>query len=226
MVNEYGLLMDLDGTLIDNEHLKALSFSKAIKELGGNSNPAIYKEVMGMSGTIIWDRFISESKLQLDPDLYFNSYKSIYENLLQSELIIRPGAVEFLAYVTSAGFKLAIVSGSYKKSVSWIVTTLDLDQYFEVIVTGDDVTNKKPDPECFKLAMERLNLPEKNVVVFEDSEAGLLAARNAGLTSFGIRHSYNQSHDFSSAYNEYSSFKDDSKAMIRDINLICEDANL
>ncbi len=225
MANDNGLLLDLDGTLIDNEHLKALSFSKAIKELGGKTDPAIYKEVMGMSGPVIRNRFISEAKIQIDADHYLVLYKSIYESLLKTELCIRPGVVEFLDYVKTAGFKLAIVSGSYKKSASWIVTTLDLDQYFEVIVTGDDVTNKKLDPECFKLALERLNLPDKNVVVFEDTEAGLVAANNAGLTSIGIRHSYNLSHDFSLAYNEYSSFEDNFGAIIKDINLICENTN-
>jgi len=79
MANMCGLLIDLDGTLIDNEHIKAMAFSKAIQDLGGISSPEIYKEVMGKSGSVIRDRFIHESGLTIDSDQYFALYKAIYE---------------------------------------------------------------------------------------------------------------------------------------------------
>ena len=223
MANSYGILFDLDGTLIDNEHLKSQAFSKAIEQLGGKSHPSIYKKVMGMSGYVIRNQFITESEIQLDHDEYFVLYKSIYEDLLKSNLKLRLGDDKFLSELKSTGMKLALVSGSYEHSVNWIIQSLDLEQYFEVVINGDDVINKKPAPECFLLALERINLQHDQVIVFEDTDSGLMAAHDAGIRSLGIRHPFNQSHDFTLAFNEYSSFKEESKQMKEDINIIFEE---
>jgi beta-phosphoglucomutase len=220
----YGIFFDLDGTLVDNEHVKAIAFSKAIEQLGGISNPTIYEKVMGMSGPVIRNQFIAESKAHIDSDEYYELYKSIYENLLQTELKIRPGVVSFLGDLKTAGLKLAVVSSAYKDVVNWIIQTLDLANYMDTVITGDDVINKKPNPDCFLMALERLNIPKEQIVVFEDSEVGLIAAQNAGLISLGIRHPYNHSHDFSFAFNEYISFEEDIDLIKRDINRIFDNA--
>ena len=226
MANKYGIFFDLDGTLVDNEHVKAIAFSRAIEQLGGVSNPAIYEKVMGTSGLIIRNQFIAESKAQIDSDEYFELYKSIYENLLQTDLIIRPGIVNFLDDLKSTGFKLAVVSSAYKGVVNWILQTAGLAKYMDTVITGDDVENKKPNPDCFLLALERTLLPPEQVVVFEDSEVGLMAAQNAGINSLGIRHSFNQSHDFSIASNEYFSFEEEIGLIKQDINRLVESAIL
>lgn len=226
MAKTYGILFDLDGTLVDNEHIKAKAFSSAIEQLGGKSNPTIYEKVMGMSGPVIRNQFIIESGIQIDSDEYFEVYKSIYENLLKEKLEIRPGVVRFLRDIKSAGLKLAVVSSAYTDVVNWIINTASLSQYMDAVITGNDVINKKPAPECFLITIETLMLPIEQVVVFEDTEAGLKAAQNAGIRSFGIRHSYNQSHDFSYAFNEYSSFDVERELMKRDINSIFDNAIL
>jgi HAD superfamily hydrolase (TIGR01509 family) len=226
MANTYGILFDLDGTLVDNECIKAKAFSRAIEQLGGKSNPTIYEKVMGMSGPVIRNQFIIESGVQIDSAEYFAVYKAIYENLIKENLEIRPGVVRFLSDIKSAGLKLAVVSSAYTEVVNWIIKTANLSQYMDAVITGNDVINKKPAPDCFLITLETLMLPKEHVVVFEDTESGLKAAQNAGIRSFGIRHSYNQSHDFSYAYNVYSSFDQERELMIMDINSIFENAIL
>ncbi len=226
MANTFGILFDLDGTLADNEHIKAAAFSRAVEKFGGKSSPTIYEKVMGMSGPVIRNRFITESKIQVDSDEYFEVFKSIYEDLLKTKLEIRPGIGSFLKDIRSAGLKIAVVSSAYKGAVNWIIKTSGLSKYMDAVITGDDVKNKKPDPDCFLFALDTLTLSKEHAVVFEDTEVGLRAAQNAGIKSFGIRHSFNQSHDFSSAYNEYSSFDEEIELMKRDINLIFDKAFL
>lgn len=223
---DFGLLIDLDGTLIDNEQLKAQAFAQAIQDQGVKSNPNLYKEVMGKSGSVIRDRFIRESGVNIDSDQYFSKYKVVYEDLLKSNLRIRPGAKRFLLEVQSIGFLLAIVSGSYKKSVYWIIDELNLGVPINTIVTGDDVSKKKPHPESFHLALKKLGLSQDNSFVIEDSEAGLSAASKAGIRSLAIRHSYNQYQDFSLAFNEYSSFDTEYDLMIKDLKLLFPDINI
>ena len=220
MTISYGVLFDLDGTLVDNEHLKAVSFSQAINELGGVSSPVIYKEVMGQSGPVIREHFLRQSNLQADSEIFFDLYKSIYEGLLIDGLVIRPGVLAFLDELRSAGFLMAIVSGSYRHSVESIINQLQITKYFDTVITGDDVLEKKPDPECYLMGLEKLKLQNTNAVVYEDSEAGLIASNNAGIQSFGIRHDYNQTHDFSFAIKEYTSFDDAQGSMLNDLKKV------
>jgi len=83
MEKGFGILFDLDGTLVENEHLKALAFSRAIEQLGGKSHPSIYKEVMGMSGKVIRKHFMNKANIQVDLNEYFELFKSIYRDLLK-----------------------------------------------------------------------------------------------------------------------------------------------
>lgn len=225
MANTFGVLFDLDGTLVDNEQVKAISFSRAINELGGDSSPDAYKEVMGMSGPIIGEHFIRTFNLQVESETFFDLYKSIYEVLLIDGLVIRPGVIDFLDQLRSEDFLMAIVSGSYRQSVEWIIKELQIAKYFDTVITGDDVVKKKPDPECYMIALEKLKLQNVNAIVFEDSEAGIIACKNVGIRAFGIRHEFNQSHDFSYAMKEYTSFESDQGSILDDLKILFSGSN-
>ena len=220
MEKSFGIFFDLDGTLVENEHLKAIAFSEALEQLGGKSHPSVYKEVMGLSGLAIRKHFMSKANVQVDLDEYFELFKSIYQALLKTDLTLKPGAIPFLTELKAKGIKMAVVSSAYSSSVYYIIDSLNLRRYFNFILTGDDIKEKKPDPECYFLALQKINIPKKKVIVFEDTEAGLKAADSAGLNSLSIRHSYNQSHDFSRAVGEYQSFENDLEDIKKSINSI------
>ena len=117
----------------------------------------------------------------------------------------------------------AFSSGQWRKQyifVSYIVEKLALGTFFDFIITSEDVTHKKPHPECYLLAIEKMLVPKDQVIVFEDTEAGLEAASHTGIASIGVRHAYNQSHDLSKAIAQYSSFENDLASIQGDINSI------
>lgn len=113
MERRYGVPFDLDGTLAGNEHLKALSFTKVIEELGGESDPSLYKEVMGQSGVAIREHFARNANAPIDLDEYFGLFRSIYDGLLRTDLVIKPGVTRLLSDLISSQFALAIVSSAY-----------------------------------------------------------------------------------------------------------------
>ena len=217
---KHGILFDLDGTLIANEHLKAVAFSEAIKKFGGKSDPSIYKEVMGMSGPVINQHFMNRAGIEVDIEAYSQAYKSRYTMLLKRDLAIRPSVVQFLTIAKEKGLHLALVSGASSIFVTYIVDTLNLDRFFDFVITSNDVAKKKPDPECYQLAIEKMSVSNKQAIVFEDTEAGLTAANNAGIATICIRHTYNQSHDLSKAVAEYDSFENCFASICKDINAI------
>lgn len=218
-----GIFFDLDGTLVDNEHLKARAFSEAIEKLGGKSHPSNYKEVMGMSGSVIRQHFLDRAGIQIDLEAYIQACQSIYARLLKSDLTIKPGAIQLLSEAKRRGLHLALVSGASSVSVTHIVNALNLGRFFDFVIASEDVINKKPNPECYRLAMDKMLVASERVVVFEDTEAGLKAANSAGTTSLCIRHSYNQSHDLSKAVAEYYSFETDFASICKRINSIFND---
>jgi HAD superfamily hydrolase (TIGR01509 family) len=163
---------------------------------------------------------MNKANIQIDLDEYFELFKSIYQVLIQTELAIKPGVIQFLTELKDKGMKMAVVSSAYSSSVNYIINSLNLRHYFDFILTGDDIIKKKPDPECYLLALDKLALSKEQVIVFEDTESGLKAAYKAGLKSLVIRHSYNQSHDFSSAVSEYKSFEKDREKILMTLNSI------
>ena len=115
---------------------------------------------------------------------------------------------------------MALVSSAYSASVNFIIDALKLRPYFNLILSGGDIRKRKPDPECYLTALKKLELSKEGVIVIEDTEAGLKAAFNAGIKSFGIRHEYNQVHDFSSAFGEYGSFENEIGQIRKDITIL------
>lgn len=220
MGKRYGIFFDLDGTLIDNEHLKAVAFSQSIDNFGGQSHPSIYEQVMGNSGETISSHFMEKAGIQVDLNEYMDSYRSIYQELIETNLVINPGVIPFLKTLKGKGVKLAVVSSAHSSSVNYVINSLDIGKYFDFVISGDNVIQKKPHPACYLLALKWSALPKEQVIVFEDTESGLEAAQRAGIASLAIRHSYNRSHDFSTAVAEYESFERDRENINKTINSI------
>jgi len=98
-----------------------------------------------------------------------------------------PGIPDFLNSVRKAGISTAIVTSSDNEKLSslWKVHP-DLRNFFDTVISADDITRSKPDPEGYLLAAKRLNVAPKNAFVFEDSLAGLQAGRAGGMTVVGV----------------------------------------
>jgi beta-phosphoglucomutase len=95
-----------------------------------------------------------------------------------------PGVKRNLDYLTQRGIPFAL--GSASKNARPILKGLKIEHRFKAIVDGNDVTKAKPDPEVFLIAAEKLGIPPKDCIVFEDSVAGVEAANIAGMVSIGI----------------------------------------
>jgi len=84
-------------------------------------------------------------------------------------------------------FRLGLVSSGASDGIQRMLSKLQWEEYFEVVITGDDVVHGKPDPECYLRALSRLNVSPVNCLVFEDTDDGILSAEKAGATTFDVR---------------------------------------
>ncbi len=184
-------IFDLDGVLVDTAKYHYLGWKKLADRLGFSfteqQNEAlkgisrmdaleILLEIGGMS-----DRFSKEEKEEMaaEKNQYYLEY---VEQLKEEELY--PGVRELFAEMKRRGIKIAL--GSASKNARPILERLRITEYFDEIIDGTVVKKAKPDPEVFTLSADRLQIPYENCLVFEDSAAGIQAAKTAGMTAVGI----------------------------------------
>jgi len=121
------------------------------------------------------------------------------EILRSGSLPLRPGVHRLMAEARDAGMRLAICTTSNEENTRAIVDTLLPDIPFDAILAGDVVSRKKPDPEIYRLALERLGLDAAQALVIEDSRTGVQAARSAGLRVVATVTDYTREEDLEGA---------------------------
>ncbi|MCP4178163.1 MAG: HAD family phosphatase [bacterium] len=208
MKNYKGYIFDLDGTLVESEELKGLALAETCNLYGRHVTSEIYKKVMGENWDIVTNYFFTEANISPKIHEFNNNFKLKYEQLLNENLSPTDGILLYLKKLSKTGSKLGLVSSAAKWMVNNILTKFEMNNLFEVVIAQEDVTKHKPDPEPYMLALKRLNLRPENVLVFEDSTAGLKAAFNAGCDVIAIKHNFNALNDLSLSQKQIKSFKE------------------
>ena len=171
------ILFDLDGTLIDTESLAVASGLLAFAEAGFPVEVAFMHRLVGISGPdsarIIRDRH---------PDIALDRLEALwrqgFQAALQTGVTLKPGVTELLSHALH--LPRALVTSSRRADAHAKLGLVGLGGSFAHVVTVDDVTNAKPDPEPYFLAASLLGVQPARCLVFEDSEAGAQAAHRAG----------------------------------------------
>lgn len=183
------VLFDLDGVITDTAHLHYWAWKSIADDEGIEFNEQINERLKGVSRmdslNILMERRGREytpEKLQMLADIKNTRYVATLETLTPQDLL--PGIHAFLQLLKEEGIPTALVSVS--KNTDKIIDKLGIRPLFGAIVTGNDVTRTKPDPEGFLLAAQRLGVPASGCVVVEDAEAGLIGAKRAGMKGLGI----------------------------------------
>lgn len=208
MKNYTAYLFDLDGTLVDSEKIKGKALAKTCSLFGGKVEVKVYKTVMGERWLNVINHFFEMANIDPNIEEFNEEFKKIYQELLLKELTPNPNVVELLTKLKEKEKILGVVSSASGWMVDQVLSQLDLSVFFELIITKEHVTRHKPDPEAYLLALEKLSLPSSEVLIFEDSNAGLKAARNTNCDSVAFKHEFNGSHDLSLAIQIITDFNE------------------
>lgn len=184
-----GAIFDLDGVLVDTAKYHFLAWQDLAERLGITFTPQDNERLKGVSRMASLDILLSlgdktytdEEKEQFAAEKN-KLYVSYVSKMDASEIL--PGVADFLAHIKARGVKIAL--GSASKNSPLIMKNTGLNQYFDVIVDGNDVSKAKPDPEVFVLGAKRLHLQPAQCVVFEDAFAGIQAGKSGGMYTVGI----------------------------------------
>lgn len=176
-----GAIFDMDGLLLDSERLYQRCWHQLASDRGLTLPPDFASMITG-SGPKKARLVLSRCYPGDDPEALTRECMAMMVELEKTDLQLKPGAADLLPALKKAGYRLAVASSSPKDMVHTNLVRTGIDGYFDALVSGDEVSRGKPDPDIFLLAAERLGLLPGECYVLEDSPNGLLAARAAGCT--------------------------------------------
>jgi len=202
------MIFDLDGTLVQTEKLKALSYARAAVSLcphGLDEDEVIdaFRDVVGRSrrevAMTLVSRFDLEDKSRARMAEFgvgqpWQAYVQVrlryYQEMLADPDVIRnsqwPHNIELLHQARQSNCRVALATMSHCDQVQHILDVLDLLEAFDFVATRDDVETGKPDPEIYLLVAAELALPPADCLVIEDSPSGVAAALAAGMNVVAV----------------------------------------
>ena len=175
------VLWDMDGTLVDTEPYWIESEFEIIEQHGGTWSR---EHAMNLVGNDLLEsgRYIhAHSGIDLEPAVIVEELLDRVVERVSREVPWCPGALELLGQLREHGVRCALVTMSYRRFVAPILQSLPPDT-FEVVVTGDSVSQGKPHPEPYAKAAAILGVPPEHTVAIEDSNTGARSAEAAGCT--------------------------------------------
>jgi HAD superfamily hydrolase (TIGR01509 family) len=175
------VVFDMDGVLVDTEHLWDEVREALTEEWGGRYTPEAQEAMMGMSSPE-WSRYLHEVVGLREPPEVINA--EVVRRMLERyemDLPVVPGAVEAVRRLAREGYRLAVASSSIRELIDGVLRRLELSELFEVTVSSEEVARGKPAPDVYLETAHRLGLPPGRCAAIEDSASGIRAAHAAGM---------------------------------------------
>ena len=198
-MNKTGFIFDLDGVIVDTAKYHYLAWKNLANELGfeftheqnelfkGVSRKRCLEILLDIGG-------IKANQEEFDTWMFEKNedYLKYIEKMDESEIL--PDVPKVLEYLQVGKFPIAL--GSASKNAQPILKKVNLLSYFDTIVDGNNVTKAKPDPEVFLIAADQLGVDPENCIVFEDAQAGIQAAKSAGMFVVDVLDQFNIENDY------------------------------
>ena len=191
------VIFDFDGIIVDSEPMHYQAFVRVLEPMGmafsweeycetyiGFDDRDAFRAAFKAAGEDICSRDIRR---------LISGKAEVFQQLIQDGgATPLPGAVELIKSIPRK-LPIALCSGALREDILPILRNLGIDDAFSVIVTAEDTDKSKPDPAPYLLALEKLDMdPSNGVVAIEDTPAGILSARGAGLKVLAVTNSYDR----------------------------------
>jgi len=174
------VIFDMDGLLLDTERVYRVVLHKACAAHGYEMTDALFHSLIGVPGPAGFAIIRSHFGDAFPMENYKKSIADYVEEFFAEGVPLKAGAGELLQGLTAQGMPIALATSSGRVTAERHLTHAGVRDHFEIIFTGDDVANGKPDPEIFLKAASALAVPPARCLVLEDSHNGIRAAHAAG----------------------------------------------
>ncbi|MBN1809272.1 MAG: HAD-IA family hydrolase [Planctomycetes bacterium] len=186
-----GVIFDMDGVLLDSEPFICEAAVMMFAEHGVTVSPADFLPFVGAGENRYLGGVAEKYGFAIDIDRDKARTYEIYDDIVKGRLSPLPGAIDFIAGCRSAGLKLAIATSADKRKMLTNLHEINLPpSTFDAVVNGLDVSRRKPHPEIFLTAAQRLGVEGVSCLVVEDAVNGVAAAKAAGARCLAITTSF------------------------------------
>lgn len=185
LANPKAVLWDFDGTLVDSEPIWAATEAEMLAEYGVYWSKAEMRAKIGQHADVT-SRQMAESigRPDLQNELHAELHQRVVDRLIRDGLPFLPGARRLIDELTDLGIVCVVVTAS--SGLIMDAAELLLPDSIRFVITADDVSRTKPDPECYELALTRLRLSPSEVIIVEDSVPGTEAGLAAGAFVYAV----------------------------------------
>jgi HAD superfamily hydrolase (TIGR01509 family) len=184
--DQLAALWDMDGVLVESAQFHYVAWKRAWGEMGIDITEADFRKNFGQRNDTIIRDMLGDDVSQDVIDRLGPIKEQYYRDAIKGQVEPLPGALELLKALREDGFHCAMSSAAPRANVELILSELHCASLFEALVTFEDVTRGKPDPQVYLIAAERVGVAPARSVVLEDAVAGVEGAKRAGMACLAV----------------------------------------
>lgn len=202
-------IFDFDGVIIDSEEISAEVASGLIKEkFGFTLSEDDRRKKYGTFDPDYYSLILKKYAIAYDWKKLLKEHNRIYDRLILEIKEPLQGVKEALEFLVAKNFRVAMCSSSFKHQINSVLKNLGLQNYFSAIISAEETSKHKPDPQPYMLLAKKLNANPSECIVFEDSRHGVLAAKMAEMYCIGVEIGNHGTQDLSLADEVIYSFSE------------------
>ncbi len=195
------IIYDLDDLMVQSHLIHVKAWELELKKFGKSFSDLPKEDIgkyLGMRVIDITKIIKKDLQLKTPIDQLYKERNEIFQTLIKKELKTTPG-LRYSLKLFKDKFKIALASSGTKVYINLVLEKFKIRDYFDVLVTGDDVKAGKPDPQTYLKACQKLDLKPDECLVLEDATKGIESAKRAGCFCFGVENKNTPSQDRSNA---------------------------
>jgi HAD superfamily hydrolase (TIGR01549 family) len=215
------VLFDMDGVLVNSEPLYMKVNEMLFAEQGIQVPQELHMSFVGMAADSMWQKLKTQFTISMSVEaLVEHDRRMQLEYFSQlTDIPVVPLVKEFLEVLALNKIPRAVASSSPRTMITFLLSKSCLSQYFPVTVSGQDVAHRKPSPEIFLLAAEKIMVKPELCIIIEDSVHGIAAAKAAGMFAVGYANPYSGSQNLEKADMVIADFSGENCQKILDLLL-------
>ncbi len=179
---DWGVIFDWDGVVVDSSRQHELSWQRLAEEEGLSLPEGFFRKSFGMKNQFIIPKLLGWCQEPSEIQRLSDRKEALYREIVaETGVEVLSGAYALLDSLDASGVPCGLGTSTPRNNLEAVIDRLHLRDYFAAIVTGEEVTDGKPNPDVFLKVAEKLDLAPERCVVIEDAHAGIQAAKRGGM---------------------------------------------
>ena len=184
------VIWDLDGVIADTGPFHLGAWQQLAEEMGRPFTAEDFRRVFGLKNSDVIRKALAPDISADQVEALAERKEEIYRARVKGNIKPLPGVLPLLHSLKEDGFGLALASSTVPENIKLLLSSLGIEQLFDCLVSGQDVSRGKPDPEGFLLAAKKLGVEPRCCVIIEDAIDGVRAAKAAGMKCIAVANTH------------------------------------